>query len=171
MDLSQIASVVIPGLNALNAARAALEVRDYVATATAIADATAKLLDAQERLATQITEIDNLRTELRQVKEELAELKRLRLQREKYAPFALASEAVVFRLKPPAKLGEIGVDPSEPPHYVCQNCLDNRGVLAILIPRHGISLDCPACSTSVPVQRVGDFSQPIGGGSQFTRDW
>ncbi|MGM3150938.1 hypothetical protein, partial [Escherichia coli] len=92
----------------------AMDVRDYIASASAISEAFTKLLDAQQKIGGLISEADGLRTELLQVKEELAEVKRLKLQREKYAPFALPSEAVVYRLKSPAELSELGMDPAQP---------------------------------------------------------
>lgn len=131
-----------------------MDVRDYIASASAISEAFTKLLDAQQKIGGLITDADSLRTELLQVKEELAEVKRLKLQREKYAPFALPSEAVVYRLKPPAQLSELGMDPAQPTHYVCQGCLDNRSSISILIPRGASRLDCPSCKAQVPMQRV-----------------
>ncbi|HAL21209.1 MAG TPA: hypothetical protein DCP40_00515 [Stenotrophomonas sp.] len=153
MDLGLLTSAIGPALNALNAARTAMDVRDYIASASAISEAFTKLLDAQQKIGGLITEADGLRTELLQVKEELAEVKRLKLQREKYAPFALPTEAVVYRLKTPAELSELGMDPAQPSHYVCQGCLDNRSAISILIPR-GPRLDCPTCNAQVPARRV-----------------
>ncbi|MEN8511975.1 hypothetical protein [Burkholderia sp. RS02] len=150
MDIATISSAIAGVRNAYELTKTAIAARDDAKLAEARIELTDRIVDVQsaavtlqEKLTNARSEIDGLKDQLRSANEKIAELERKRAVREQYVLEELAEG--VFAL------ASVDRDTSNhPPHYVCQPCMDNNSVTAILqqTGKYGtIKLKCPVCST------------------------
>ncbi|KWD07206.1 hypothetical protein [Burkholderia stagnalis] len=161
-------TAAIAGLkNTIDLAKAAIAARDDLKLAEMQQSINDRVIDVQnaalalqEKQSAARDEIDELKEQLRAANAKISELDRKRTVREQYVLEELAEG--VFAL------ASIDPDTSDhPPHYVCQPCMDNNSVTAILqqTGKYGtIKLKCPVCSTEY---RTGEHVPPppvnIGG--------
>ena len=137
MDFSLITAAVGGAANTVAIARAALEVRDFTASAAALAKANHAMIDLQQRML-------DLQAAYARLQQENAELRaRLHTMADARDRYRLAEIAPgVFVMQSIAVPHAV-----EPPHYACQPCFD-QGRRAVLQKRHG-RWECPACGKAV----------------------
>ena len=147
MDLSALAALV-SGLNsAKDIAAALVGQRDAQVLATLQRDLTERILDAQARLSELLAVVIERTGRVAELEEAVRQLQRQQLERERYELFQLSPGVLVYRLKPAAELRE---RQSEPPHFLCQSCLDVSTRKVILIrDEHALEVfhRCPLCQT------------------------
>lgn len=160
MDFSLITGAISSLGTAKKLADAALDVRDFNNAATAIAQITEQLLDAQQRLLAHNAALLELQQEHFEATKELRKLREALAERERYSLFELSPDVFVYRVDVPPQLGgttEPG-DP-KPKHYLCQRCFD-KGVKSVLqgLSKVGrITLTCTECNTQFP---TGKYVKP-----------
>lgn len=144
MDFSSIATAIASLKSAQELATATLSVRDFNQSAAAIAQINEKLLAAQQGLLAHNTMLLQLQSEHFQTTQELRELKESITDKNRYLLFDLGGGVFVYRVNGTPQEGGTGQPGlAEPPHYVCQPCLD-KGDKAVLQGRNGF-WHCPLC--------------------------
>lgn len=130
-------------------ARTAVALRDDAKLAEAtqalndrIIDVQNAALQLQERQSAARDEIEALKDEARELRAKIAQLEQKRADRAQYRLHELGKEGVfVLALAAPQ-------NPSDPMHYLCQTCMDNKSEKVVL--RRGslygsVYLECVSC--------------------------
>lgn len=160
MEIASLTTVMASLKLAKDGVSAAMGVRDFNAVATALAGVNDQLLKAQESLFIYGARLAEVQDKLRDAEQELAELKRMRSERDKYTLVDMAKGLFVYRLNPKPSAGESLTGPIEPVHYLCQSCFDNRRHKVVLQP-YGRGLVCNECKIT--------FIPPDGGSLDYRR--
>jgi len=150
MDFSSIATAIASLKGAQELASATLGVRDFNQSAAAIAQINEKLLAAQQGLLAHNTMLLQLQSDYMQTAQELRQLKEAAAEKSRYQLVDLGGGVFVYKVNTAQHDG--GADqtgPAEPPHYVCQPCLD-KGNKAVLQNRNGF-VHCPLCRNALAV--------------------
>ena len=142
-----IDSIMSPLHAAGDVAKGLIDIRDTVKFGEAVIKLQAQILAAhQGALAAQARESEMV-VEIRELKEDVAEMKAWKAQKERYRLEQLPPGVFVYALKPEMADGE-------PPHHVCQTCYQ-RGKKSILHadePSNGVHrLTCHECGASLIV--------------------
>ena len=124
MDVPSLTAVMTSLSLAKEGVSAAIGLRDFNASAAALAGVNDQLLKAQEGLFVYGARLAELQGKLAEANEELTELKRVRAERDNYALFELREGIFVYQRKPSANPSEGSRDAVEPTHYLCQGCFD-----------------------------------------------
>lgn len=149
MDFSLISGALASLSGTLGLAKTALEVRDFNSAGAAIAETTQKLIDLQTQVITLQSSFLQLQQDHAAVTKEASELKEHRADRERYSLFQIKPGNLVYRLNV-VPHGEGASDEGfvDPPHYLCQPCMDVRRVKVVLNER-ALSWLCPECKATV----------------------
>ncbi|MGO3712864.1 MULTISPECIES: hypothetical protein [Alcaligenes] len=95
-----------------------------------------------------------LLTRIHRLEDQVQELEKLRADRDRYKLVELSADVFTLALKE-----EHSGD--DPPHHLCQPCMDNRGKKAALqrtVEGFSIKLACPECGYKYPTGRSVNFS-------------
>lgn len=149
IDMNSIATGVSAIGTALGMAKTALEVRDFTASAAAISEVSQKLIDLQSQLFSAQAALFELHQEKVSLTQRIRELEEHRSDRERYSLFEVTPGGFVYRLDvAPETTGARHPGGMQPPHYLCQPCLDVRGHKVVLNERSTIWY-CPECKAGV----------------------
>ena len=148
MDVNAIATVLASLDTIRRGFAAAIAVRDFNAAAAELAKLNDALISAQGAVIAQNNTVFALQKENFKLAKELAELKESVAQRRRYVLFQLGPGVSVYRVKQPDVAQAQGVEVApELDHFVCQDCLDNRGHRVVL-QRNGEHWNCNGCGYS-----------------------
>jgi len=148
---------------AIGLAQNALSARDERKVADAKQEITRVLievqnscLDLQQKLFASAQSERSTEDECRTLRQRIAELEKQAAERDRYEMKEIHPGTFVLRLKEFTANGE-------PPHNLCQPCMDNLGKKAVLQMAYGWNskLACPECKTeyqSAPSARAAVFS-------------
>ncbi|WP_052236201.1 hypothetical protein [Bordetella avium] len=138
---------------ATNAYKAAVEIQDEAKIIAATYDLQAQLtiagahcLAMNEKVAAAADSERTLKSRVRDLEEEIADLKRRATERERYELVQQHPGTFTLRIKESAR-------GTEPMHHICPGCMDNRSMKSILQSENSSHtvLKCPACQTSYRV--------------------
>lgn len=93
---------------------------------------------------------------VRELEEQVNEVENWRGQMQRYALFEFPTKALAYALKP-------GMEQGEPLHYLCTSCVDKKQK-STLQP-NGRLLHCPACKTTIAMQKASPMPARNLGGS------
>ncbi|MGE8279061.1 MAG: hypothetical protein ACN6O2_01380 [Stenotrophomonas sp.] len=170
IDMASLSTAVSSLGATLGVAKAALEIRDFNASAAAISEISQKVIDLQGQLLAAQSALFHLHQEKVALAQEVRELKEERADRESYSLFEISPSVFVQRFNGrPKAAGTEGPSSDEPPHYLCQPCWStNRKVVLQKVGDVGhITLDCPVCKGAF---RTGEFV-PYPEPARFTSDF
>lgn len=163
MDISTINAGMAALTGSFAAAKTALEIRDFNAAGTAVAEATQKLLDVQGQLLSINGAFMQLQQQHAAMAQKVRELEEQRAQRERYALVELSPGVMVYRVNErPQAAGADSPGVPEPVHHLCPQCF-HRGHTSILqkISKVGtLTLDCSACEARYPTGEVVRINRP-----------
>lgn len=141
--IPEISSAISSAKIALDIAKAANGLANYNDLVTAVSEVNTKLMEAsvitlaslekQSTLANRVTELEN---QLRDIENWEGTLKKYELHK-----FAIGSLAYVQNSS---------VQTSEPTHYICATCVNNRQK-SILQPK-GVNLHCNLCGSDIQIK-------------------
>ncbi|WP_422346957.1 hypothetical protein [Stenotrophomonas sp. DR009] len=148
-DLGSITTAVGSVGTAIGMAKTALEVRDFNASAAAISDASQKVINLQTQLLSTLGTLFELQQEKMSLAQRVRELEEHRSDRERYSLFEITPGGFVYRFNvSPETAGASNPGGMQPPHYLCQPCLDVRGHKVVLNER-AVIWHCPECRAAV----------------------
>lgn len=149
---------------AANAYKAAVELKDEAQIAAATYDLQAQLtiagahcLAMNEKVAAATDSERTLKTRVRDLEDEIAELKRRAAERERYDLVQDFPGTFTLRIKESAR-------GAEPVHHICPGCMDNKALKSILQSENTVHTfyKCPACNTLYRMgQSPDDYDGPI----------
>lgn len=147
VDMGAIAGALQAIKTAKDLAQAMIGLRDAKAIEAKRLEFQSTLIEAQERILAAQEERAELLNRVRTLEEEIAGFKAWGAERERYELKQIAPGAFAYMPKP-------AVRGSEPPHWLCATCFENRRK-AFLQKQAQIARDaiykCPTCSGAVHV--------------------
>ncbi|PXV54200.1 hypothetical protein SAMN04487785_11420 [Dyella jiangningensis] len=146
MNVSLFGSIGATLKTAQDAINVALESRDLIKNAAVVQQLSA----AQHGVLSLTAQLFELQNKYLETAQELADLKKSLVQRNSYALFEISKGIFVYRLKVAGDTaGTEDPGSAEPEHYICQPCMDTKGVRAVLLRSANAfgfySLNCPIC--------------------------
>jgi hypothetical protein len=150
VDISAISAAYSSLKIAKELLNATVGVRDFNITSSRVAAINDQLLKTQDGLFEASERMAKLQQDLFDANAELAELKKKADDHERYALVTIGQRGVmVYRLKDRKQGEQVVVEGDvEPPHYLCQACLDVRGHRVVLQPYGTGFLICNGCKAS-----------------------
>lgn len=154
MDMASVASIFTTMHATREALSAALGVRDFNAAATHLSRLNEMLLKAQDALLRQNATLFEMQSKNFEMAQELAKLKEAQVERSRYTLVEVHQGSLAYRVNVvPDPTGAGDPSRAEPPHYVCQSCLDKPAPRKVVLQStwHGRTpmLWCPACGTNI----------------------
>jgi len=164
MDIPSISTAATSLHLAKQALDAMLGVKEFNSVAPQLADINRQLLDAQQGLFLHSAKMAELQEELLRAKAELGELRKKADERERYSLFQISGGGLVYRFKQVEGRADGIESDGQPPHYLCQPCLDVRNIKVVLQER-AVDWHCAECKANfgngkaypVPASFTSDF--------------
>jgi len=123
-----------------------IDLRDRQKLAAVQADLTERLLEAQTHLVELVGMLAEKTALAAELQERVRHLERHQLEHGRYELSEIApGRDLAYRLKPPGALTE---RTDEPPHFLCQPCLDipgHKAILRLTVVWGTDTFTCPAC--------------------------
>ncbi|ARO68722.1 hypothetical protein B9J09_06535 [Xylella fastidiosa subsp. pauca] len=133
MDLTSINTAASSLKIAMELAGSLVGLRDFSKIETATSQLREALIAAQTALLVQNDTLFQLQREKFDTAEELRKLKETITQKERYTLLEISRGTFVYGMNvPPQQSGSIKPGVTEPMHYICQPCIDNRGWKSVL---------------------------------------
>lgn len=126
MDISALLTSLVA---AKELARGLVSERDARKFAAIHNDLTERLTDVQLKLAEVVHVLSERTTRVHALEDRVREFEQKEALRHRYELAEIAPGVFAYRLKP---VSELCADQSEPPHLICQSCLDIRNVKSVL---------------------------------------
>lgn len=148
--MTDITAIVSNIAAAIPLAKGFIDARDGQKLASVQADLTERLLKAQAHIAELLGMLTEKTMMAAELEERLRILERDQLERLRYELAEVSrGGALAYRLKTGSALKERS---DEPPHFLCQGCLDIRGAKSVLIKGDTMGVaffTCPECKTTI----------------------
>lgn len=148
---------------------AALAVRDFNASATALARVNEQLLDVLDKALETKAYAITLQQQLFEANQELRLLQQSQDERDDYDLFAVFPGVFAYRYRPASEGDSLRRHPA---HFLCQPCFD-KGTKSVLQQRHAGAYLCPACQLLL-LQQSDDAGPHFAIGHDddpLDRDW
>lgn len=149
MDLSALTAISSSISAAKEIGTALLDIRDANKMATTVTELNQKIIEAQSALINLQPQFFSLFNELVDANKQLELLRSSLDERNKYKLFELSPGVFCYQLKISS---DLTIKDQDPVHYVCQPCLDNDGIKAVLVRGFKgmgeIVHKCPKCEFS-----------------------
>ncbi|BBL75465.1 hypothetical protein [Methylomagnum ishizawai] len=120
--------------------------RNYNELESAIADITSKLVSSNQALVSSLEKQKALSDRISALEKYIADIDDFQRQIERYTLHTLATGALVYILKP-------GMENNEPPHYLCNNCVENKKLSKLQPMPIPLFMICQRCQEKVWIKK------------------